>query len=54
MAFMLLGQLPRFWTEFAPELPEQVKLPFADAMYELDATNCGYSRSEAFQAQHGT
>ena len=30
----------------------QIKLPFVNAMYELDATDCERSRSAAFQAQH--
>lgn len=30
----------------------QVKLPFANAMHGLDATNCRGSTSEVLQAQH--
>jgi hypothetical protein len=31
----------------------QVELPFADAIYELDATDCDGCGREAFQAKHG-
>jgi hypothetical protein len=31
----------------------QAKLPFANAMYELDDTDSDRSGSKAFQAQHG-
>lgn len=53
VAFILLGQLSRFWTTLSlNRRSAQVKLLFAEAMHEFDPMDSDGSGREALCARH--